>query len=385
MGSGKTYFVKKFFLDDESRHLVIDGHNEYGGYTRYIPRFLDNYDHLQGEIKVVMKKMVFPNCAKIESKKKPAKPLKLLVIDEADIYMPSRKPLNYALRRAYVNHRHYELSIIAISRRLTDLNTYVADLADFIVIFNLTGYNSLKNIRNINADIDLKELDYYKYEFYVLDRARNAEKFTLDTIPDDYFLRERRSVSADSGAKEVATRQRRYATLAEKEGDYNALRAKETQKPLLKKDYEDEAAIAYAFAEKRREKAETVGAESIDVRTILDDRFGLISAKTASQDRTDDLRKRLRGIGWKFYEGRGVYEGGEEPTFLIHKPVRSTLGNLGAEFNQKTVIYGYHGRSVQIFSATKRVEKVFKKYRFLRDDEHPDNYTEVLGRRFVLE
>jgi len=197
-GSGKTYLVKHTILDAEPNHLVIDPSDEYTGYTRYVPRFQTDYDSLSGELRMVAKKMVFPHLITLEQleKGKKDKPdrLKLLVLDEADLYMPSKRAMNAALHDLYVKQRHYRLGIVAITRRPTDLSTYVMDTSDYLIIFKIVGYNALKVARAINPDLvpsdkkvksdekAIKNLDYSKYEFLFLDRERNIKKFTLDTF-----------------------------------------------------------------------------------------------------------------------------------------------------------------------------------------------------------
>jgi hypothetical protein len=205
----------------------------------------------------------------------------------------------------------------------------VADLADFIVIFNLTGYNSLKTIRNINTEIDLKSLDYYNYEFYVLDRARNAEKFTLDTIPPDYFMRERRKPST------IAPEPHRSPTTGQ-----------ETIRDIISKG-----------------------------------KFALISATTDSGERTQEMYNQLTRdkVTWK--PGTGKWEGNPaEPTAFIPALSKRKAILYGKEFGQKAVICGMKEYSC----TTAKITKTFTDVRFFGKDEEPKSYTEVEGIRFEL-
>lgn len=194
-GSGKTYFAKRFFLQKEPYHLVFDPNNEYDGFNRYVPhtRALEDYDTLSQEVKLMVKRLVLPNIWSLEklqaTGKEKEKRLKLLVFDEADLIMPARKQFNFALRNLWVNSRHYRLDLLTLTRRPTDLNTYVMDTSDFLIVFNIAGHNALRVLKDIHKDAAdaVKNLNYRKYEFLVFDRARNFEKFTLATIPEDYF------------------------------------------------------------------------------------------------------------------------------------------------------------------------------------------------------
>lgn len=188
-GSGKTYLVKKAILDKEPQHLVIDPNDEYGDeYTKYIPRFTDDYEKLTSEIKLVVKKLVLPNCWSLEQLEKSGKDkpkrLKLLVIDEADLVAPARTNINSMLRNLIVKSRHLRLDIVFISRRPTDLNAYIMDTSDKLVVFKQVGYNALKTLRALKLDSDkvIKELDYAKHEFLLFDVDREYKKYTLDTL-----------------------------------------------------------------------------------------------------------------------------------------------------------------------------------------------------------
>jgi hypothetical protein len=187
-GSGKTYLVKKAILDKEPQHLVIDPNDEYEGYTRYVPRFTDDYEKLTAEIKLAIKKLVLPNTWSLEQMEKTGKDkpkrLKLLVIDEADLIAPARKNINSMLRNLIVKSRHLRLDIVFISRRPTDLNAYIMDTSDRLVVFKQVGYNALKTLRALKLDSDkvIKQLDYAKHEFLLFDIDREFRKYTLDTL-----------------------------------------------------------------------------------------------------------------------------------------------------------------------------------------------------------
>jgi len=185
-GSGKTYLAKKAFLDREPNHLVIDPNDEYAGYTRYVPKYADDYEKLVEEIKIAVRKLVLPNTWSLEQLEKKGKDkpdrLKLLVIDEADLILPAKHNINAAIRNLIVKSRHLRLDIIFISRRPTDLNAYVMDVSDFLIVYKQVGYNALKTLRALKLDSDkaIKELDYENHEFLLFDRERAYTKHTLD-------------------------------------------------------------------------------------------------------------------------------------------------------------------------------------------------------------
>ena len=189
-GSGKTYLVKNTILEMEPNHLVIDPNDEYTGFTRYVARFSADRDRYREEFNLVSKKMIRPHLRSVEeveagkNLRKEERRLKLLVIDEADLVAPARSPLPSALADLYVKSRHYRLTVVAVSRRLSDLSTYIMDTSDNLIIFKTVGYNSLRIARAIKADIEngLKALDFKKHEFLFLNREREATKYTLETF-----------------------------------------------------------------------------------------------------------------------------------------------------------------------------------------------------------
>ena len=119
-----------------------------------------------------------------KSGKDKPKRLKLLVIDEADLIVPARTNINSMLRNLIVKSRHLRLDIVFISRRPTDLNAYIMDTSDKLVVFKQVGYNALKTLRALKLDSDkaIKELDYAKHEFLLFDVDREYRKYTLDTL-----------------------------------------------------------------------------------------------------------------------------------------------------------------------------------------------------------
>ena len=129
---------------------------------------------------------MIPNTWSIEQLEKKGKDkpdrLKLLVIDEADLILPAKHNINAAIRNLIVKSRHLRLDIIFISRRPTDLNAYVMDVSDYLIVYKQVGYNALKTLRALKLDSAkaIKELDYKNHEFLLFDRERAYTKHTLD-------------------------------------------------------------------------------------------------------------------------------------------------------------------------------------------------------------
>ena len=191
-GSGKTHFVKHEMLDRYGSHYIIfDPNDEYIGYKRYVPKFTDEARLLE-ETGLFLRRVVLPNVQSLEAiesgKKEKKKRLRAVIFDEADLILPSRKNINHQLRDLVVKCRHLRLDLVFISRRPTDLNAYIMDTADYLVVFKQVGYNALRTMRalKIDSDDEIKTLDYHNHEFLLFDRDRSYRRYTLDTLPDGW-------------------------------------------------------------------------------------------------------------------------------------------------------------------------------------------------------
>lgn len=177
-GSGKTYFAKTQFLEKEKYALVIDPNMEYDEYVRYVPKISEKKDQVNAEIDYMLKRLVFPNAPMQESKKKVKNPLRLLVVDEADLFCSSSGGLSYSWHRLLIECRHRNLNLVFISRRPTDLNAKIMDLADEIIIFCQTGANARKRLDSIAEGLGAAaaELNYQKHEYLLVNRQRKYTK-----------------------------------------------------------------------------------------------------------------------------------------------------------------------------------------------------------------
>lgn len=193
-GSGKTYLAKtKVVSAYGDEYIVFDINNEYSGFHRYVPRFLGDDKRLKDEMGLFIKRVVLPNTQSLEDLEKGKKPkpkrLKAVIFDEADLIAPSKSNIPAALRDLVVRSRHLQLDLIFISRRPTDLNAYLMDTSDYMVVFKQVGYNALKTMRalKIDSDREIRDLDFGLHEFLLFDRERSYRKFTADTLPESPF------------------------------------------------------------------------------------------------------------------------------------------------------------------------------------------------------
>lgn len=179
-GSGKSHLVNKIFVEGNKYCFLFDPQGEHSeAKHRYIPTHQDDFKKLSAEIDGALKKIVIPNCNKIENKKKYKEALDVVVFDEADLFFPAGKAIPHYARKFWVDSRHYMLSnLVTVTRRFTDINIYIRDTADHLVVFKQSGATELKALENFSKgakEAMQNEIDYDKHNFLYFDRSRNFE------------------------------------------------------------------------------------------------------------------------------------------------------------------------------------------------------------------
>lgn len=191
-GTGKTHLTKEDLIPLFGEfYFVIDFNDEYQGFNRYIPKYGGkNYDFnlYKQEIELLIKKVIIPSCDTIEDQKARGKrrrmALRLLVIEEADVLAPSKHNINPMVRHLVVVSRHLDLCIAFNARRPTDLNAYIMDTSDFLIMFTQTGKNAKKVLADIceGADGAIEELNFKNHEFLFFPRNRQYTTPTVDEL-----------------------------------------------------------------------------------------------------------------------------------------------------------------------------------------------------------
>jgi len=178
-GAGKTYAVKKAFIERDPYSFVIDVQKEYPEAPfRYIPKAAD-YKAISAEMEQVINRIIRPNCNVLENKKRYKEALNTVIFDEADAYFKAGQEMPHYAKRFFIDCRHLMLTnVISMSRRLMDINYYVRNTADYIVAFKQAGADDL-NILNKFAkgakEAMQNDIDYDKHNFLLFDRSRKYE------------------------------------------------------------------------------------------------------------------------------------------------------------------------------------------------------------------
>lgn len=92
-----------------------------------------------------------------------------VIFDEADMLFPNNKPLTPIQKDLFDRHRHYGLSVICISRRPQNMNTFITEEAHFTAVLSIEGDNALSKFNGVYrgwGDL-IRQLEYksYKYVF----------------------------------------------------------------------------------------------------------------------------------------------------------------------------------------------------------------------------
>lgn len=162
-GSGKTVLVKHI-LKGEPAHLIYDPLHEYtgGSFNRYLATHRQHSDEAIAEINLVINRVVM-GTGKV----------RLLVIDEANRYCPSMKPLPAAVLDLNDFNRHYNIAFGIVARRPVQLHTDLIELAHYLFLFTLKGKNDTAYLDSLAPDLGDAVASLPQYHFIILDSARS--------------------------------------------------------------------------------------------------------------------------------------------------------------------------------------------------------------------
>jgi len=161
-GSGKSWLVKSI-LDSTPDHIIYDPLGEHKGYRQYIPDDRESTDELSEMIQGLV------------IKKKPS----LFIIDEANKYIPP-KPTRLCPGVADLVDfsRHWKISFGAVARRMSQFNTDLVELADYVFIFQLPGKNDFQYCEALHRGLGSTVRNLPAYSFACLEHGRKVTVHT---------------------------------------------------------------------------------------------------------------------------------------------------------------------------------------------------------------
>lgn len=144
-GSGKTHLAKSKIIP-AFNHVIV-----------YAVHPIDFQDVQHADTKVLI-----PNDYSMETLDKTSKTIKemakkgacdLFILDEADLFLPQDKRTLQKYTNFYdilINHRHYNLATVLISRRPQSLPAEAVEQCEFLFVFAIEGANVFERLKNID-------------------------------------------------------------------------------------------------------------------------------------------------------------------------------------------------------------------------------------------
>jgi len=189
-GSGKTTMARQITAKVAPDRLALyDPQREFAD-----ARFAAAERH---EPQLVMSRAEFDDwfAARLPQPPRRTSPYDMVVIDEANIYLPSRRTPSNAVG-AYLNMgRHMRTALLLVTRRLPQLHVDAVELADILVIFKLTGSNDISRLNRISAGLGVEAARLPPFHYAVV---RDGEYTLHSPIQEDANV-ERKKRSRPSG------------------------------------------------------------------------------------------------------------------------------------------------------------------------------------------
>jgi len=158
-GSGKTYLVANYLLNNFKHPFIYEIHPEDFRHCknaiiyRYTPESLtiNKLNEVCREVKKLGKK----------------KKIDCFVLDEADMFIQSVLSIPNHLRDLILNHRHYNLGLIFISRRPQSIPSEIVESSEHLFVFKIEGENVERKLNAIHPNFKnlLPKLDKEKHNF----------------------------------------------------------------------------------------------------------------------------------------------------------------------------------------------------------------------------
>jgi DNA helicase HerA-like ATPase len=157
-GSGKTYLVENHLLKGFKHPFVYRVHKEDFENTKKNVYVFDAPDLSLNNLE---------ETAKIIKGYGQAKLVDCFVLDEADLFLKSMVAISPNMTDLILNHRHYNLGLIFITRRPQSIPTEIVESCENLICFKIEGENVERKLRAIHPDfkILLPKLDKDKFNF----------------------------------------------------------------------------------------------------------------------------------------------------------------------------------------------------------------------------
>ncbi len=183
-GSGKTVFAKHIVKElFPKNHVVFDVNfsvNKYDweGFNRFKVTEPLNKDELRKEFDTFFNDLEQKEINKRTHLFKDEMRVDCIVTEEANMVAPSRELPPFSFKFLTNIGRHTNVTHIILTRRPVQVNTDAVELADYLVLFALSGKNDVGYLNEIKSGLGdaVAELDFDKHDFIIW--RRGAKEFS---------------------------------------------------------------------------------------------------------------------------------------------------------------------------------------------------------------
>ena len=185
-GSGKTYLVENHLLKSFKHPFVYRVHKEDFTNTKGNVYVYDCKDTSLKELEATA--IIIKQYGK-------AKLIDCFVLDEADLFLKSMVAISPAMTDLILNHRHYNLALIFITRRPQSIPTEIVETCENIICFKVEGENVERKLRAIHPDFQtlLPKLDKDKYNFILKELGQPPRIY--DKVERVSFIKDKKQIN----------------------------------------------------------------------------------------------------------------------------------------------------------------------------------------------
>ena len=153
-GSGKTYLSQWISSLYHTVHVYTPHWQEWEKIDVTVFKPTDYVDDFQFWLKIMKRGRGKIDC---------------LIIDEADMLFRSHFDSSPDLRDLVINHRHYGISLVFITRRPQNIPTWIFEQCEYVATFKMEGVNVVKKFGDLDHRIpDLMDrIRYENHEFVI--------------------------------------------------------------------------------------------------------------------------------------------------------------------------------------------------------------------------
>ena len=156
--SGKTYFARNKLVPQFRRPLLYEVN----------PDYRECKNLLIYKPKNLSPELLNEFCEKVKALAIAGK-IDAFILDEADMFFTNNIGQLNHLNDLVINHAHYDLALIFITRRPQDIPAKIVESSHILIMFKVEGKNVFDRLRGISEELEeaVKKLDYEKRNYVI--------------------------------------------------------------------------------------------------------------------------------------------------------------------------------------------------------------------------